>query len=392
MDQQQNLCDNDTQHSLPRWSTLALTVAVVVLVYVPMYLSLFLGRGLIIGPVITLALMAAVPFVVARLVPKAASFDSCWLPRRLLEWLWFPGLVLALFACYPIAALLVRLFWTGRNTTLQFFTTGDVILAGVILILLCPIAEEIFWRGYFLEQLRKLTWSWLAVITQSLLFALAHFHGFFGPYASIQAFYLGIVLGTWRVRLRSILPLILAHMIFNAVATIPLLKWPYQFAQDMKELPDDLAKQLAKHFEKTHSDPKCRQIAALAQRPSQEAVPAIIEYFADPDEDVRWYAMSVIGGCFRREAEPFLRKALASRDKSVVDTALSLVGTERYYRLKQEVRDIAWSGDFDPAIQASAVLALFELKDEEGLRRIVESHPSMKLRAFAEHRLKDLSH
>ena len=222
------------------------------------------------------------------------------------------------------------------------------------------------------------------MLIQSALFALGHLHGYLGPYASIQAFFLGIVLGTWRVRFRSLLPLILAHMIFNAVATIPRLKELYDMARVAKLFADDLANAA----EKSRTDPKCRQIAALAKRPAEEAVPAIIEYFADPDEDVRTYAMVVIGGCFCRESEPYLKKPLLSRDKNTVGTALSLTGINHYSRYRREVRDIAWSGDFDLMTQISAVDTLLELKDEEGLRRIAQGHPSMKIRAAAEHRLK----
>ena len=255
--------------------------------------------------------MGTVPFVVARLMPKVADFDASWLPKKPLQWLWFPGLVLALFACYPIAALLVWPFWTGKNATLDIPTTGSVVFSGILAILLCPVAEEIFWRGYFLEQLRNVAPSWVAVLVHSLPFALGHLHGYLGPFASIQSFFFGVVLGTWRVRFRSLLPLILAHIIFNAAATIPRLKEQYDIAQVAKPFADELAKTA----EKTRTDPKCRQIRVLARRPSQEAVPSIIEYFADPDEDVRTYAISVLGSCFRREAEPYLRKPLLSRDK-----------------------------------------------------------------------------
>ena len=139
----------------------------------------------------------------------------------------------------------------------------------------------------------------------------------------------------------------------------------------------------AEHTKNIRSNPKCRQIEALARKPAQEAVPAIIEYFADPNKDVRTFAMEVVGGCFRHEAESYIKKPLSSRDKNTLGTALNLVGICAYSTYKQDVRDIAWSAD-DETIQFLAVLTLRDFNDEEGLRRVARSHPKVKVRAFAE--------
>ena len=144
---------------------------------------------------------------------------------------------------------------------------------------------------------------------------------------------MGAVLGMWRARFRSLLPLMLAHLIFNGVVCVPRLREWYQVA----EIPGPIADSLAEHAKKVRSNPKCRQIESLARQPAQEAVPAIIDYFADPDEDVCTYAMAVVGGCFHHEVEPYLKKPLSSRDKNTVGTALSLNGIRHYSGYKQEV-------------------------------------------------------
>jgi membrane protease YdiL (CAAX protease family) len=379
MDPAETLCDNDGQLVPRRGAVLAVAVATSVVVYLPLYLSVIFGGWRIAGALITCGLMGTIPFVLARATPRAANFDTPWFPLARSHWLWFLGMVFILFVCKVITAMLLYPLGTRHDPSPEIPTAGSVILVGITLIVLGPIAEEIFWLGYFLEQLRKLTPSAVAILIQSLLFGLTHLHLHFGYFASIQAFLIGAVLGMWRIRFQSLLPLILAHMIFNGVVCVPRLTEQYRVAK----LAEPIADSLAEYARNVRSNPKCRQIAALTRGPAQEAVPAIVDYFADPDEDVRTYAMTVLGGCFRREAEPYLKKPLSSRDKNTLDSALFVVGICRYSVYKQEVRDIAWSAD-DVVIQLSAVSTLRDFNDEEGLRGIARSHPKARVRESAE--------
>jgi len=386
MDPAEALCENDAQPVPRRGAILGVAVATSVVVYLPLYLSAIFGAWRIVGALVAHGLMGTIPFALARAAPQAANFDTPWFPRLRSHWLWFLGMVFILFACRLIAAALVYPLGS-RQYPYPYYeipTASGVILAGIILIVIGPIAEEIFWRGYFLEQLRKLTPSAVAILIHSLLFGLAHLHHHFGCFASIQAFLIGAVLGRWRIRFRSLLPLMLAHMIFDGVVTVPALMKQYKVAQIAKPIADSLAE----HAKNVRLNPKCRQIAALTAEPVQEAVPAIIDYFADPGEDVRLYAMEVLDNVFRREAEPYLKEPLSSRDKNTLLSALSLIGIQRYSVYKQQVRDIAWSAD-DVAVQLSAVLTLWELNDEEGVRGIARSHPSARVRESAEQLLAD---
>ncbi len=98
---------------------------------------------------------------------------------------------------------------------------------------------------------------------------------------------------------------------------------------------------------------------------------------------MRFYATIVLVHCFRREAEPYLKEPLSSRDKNVLCGALFVVGTSRYSLYKQQVRDLAWSAD-DVVIQLEAVSTLWDLDDEEGLRGIARRHPIARVRESAE--------
>ena len=113
--------------------------------------------------------MAVLPFILARLAPAVADFDRKWFPNAWLHWLWFLGMVLLLFVCCEVALLVTAPL--GRNVPpFVTFSKTNVILSGIIGVLIAPIAEEIFWRGYVVDQLRKFTRSAVAILIQSLLF------------------------------------------------------------------------------------------------------------------------------------------------------------------------------------------------------------------------------
>ncbi len=265
MNQVRTLCDNGGQFIPRRGAILAIAAAAGVLVYLPLYLSVIFNVGRIAGILVTYSLMATIPFALARAVTPVVNFDRTWFPGARSQWLWFIGMVFALFLCTAITALILHPFGLriGQDLSFEIPTKWTVILGGIITVLIAPIAEEIFWRGYFLEQLWEIIPTAGAVLIQSLLFGFVHLHHQFGSFASIQAFFLGTVLGVWRIKFRSLLPLMLAHAIFNAVVCAPrLIEW-YQVADTAAPIADSLAES-AKNI---RSNPKCQQIQALARQP-----------------------------------------------------------------------------------------------------------------------------
>lgn len=157
--------------------------------------------------------MALVPLLLARLAPKTAGFDARWWPTSSWHWLWFLGLLVLLFASRLLAAALAVVFIRsappGQSGTLS--APEAHILQAISLVLTGPVAEEIFFRGYLLDQLRKLARSSTAVLIQSFLFALVHFifWGFtsFSLFNSLDALLFGLIAGLWRIRFRSLLPI-----------------------------------------------------------------------------------------------------------------------------------------------------------------------------------------
>jgi membrane protease YdiL (CAAX protease family) len=77
-----------------------------------------------------------------------------------------------------------------------------------------PIVEEIFWRGYVQGVLERTTSRPIAVFGQAFLFALIHMVGIAGRF---RVFVLGLILGFWRCRRRTLIPLIVAHIVFNSL-------------------------------------------------------------------------------------------------------------------------------------------------------------------------------
>jgi hypothetical protein len=100
------------------------------------------------------------------------------------------------------------------------FAIFFVITRALIAVLAYPIAEEIFWRGYALRQFQRTLGSLIALFLQSFLFAILHFRPIMG---FIQIFLWGLIFGLWRLKKRSLVPVIVAHMIINALVTIPRL-------------------------------------------------------------------------------------------------------------------------------------------------------------------------
>lgn len=357
-----------------RAAVISILLIAVIVVELPKYLILLHGcRGCALPCVLSCqALMVGVPFFLARLAPDVAGFDRQWLPSASSQWLWFLGMVLLLLTGGGIHGWLLSIQEDSLVSSLLSQIMRDVapttvILRGVVFVLFAPIAEEIFWRAYLLPQLGTLTRWPIALLIHSLLFSLAHFPTYWS--VLLACFFYGTILGIWRIRFRSLLPLILAHVILNGVAFIPNLKAQYDAA--------------------VQSYPKCREIDRLTREPVEKALPALIALMADRDEVVSLHALEVLGKNYRSEAQPYFAEALASSDNRTVDRALSATEWYGYSCLKPQVRAIAWSSE-NLRIQLAAVMALRGIGDEEGLGDIAQKHPEEKVRHAASNMLRAL--
>ena len=92
-------------------------------------------------------------------------------------------------------------------------TALDVGLLFVAIVVVAPVVEELFFRGFALPSLMKRFGPWSAIVFSSVWFAASHFQLIQFP--GLLA--VGLVLAYARVRTGRLLPCIALHMAFNAV-------------------------------------------------------------------------------------------------------------------------------------------------------------------------------
>ena len=199
------------------------------------YVALFLTLGLEIG----------IPLLILhgrRTGPKAQvplrswigdCFSGCLTYVLLMPVLMIVALVLSHWHEETLADRLNLL----RDDSLAF-----QIFLSIAAFTLVPIAEEVFFRGYLQNVLRKGTYVFSALVIQAVLFALSH------PYSITYPFYIfwvGLGLGIVYERRKRLLAPIVTHICFNAVGGSLLLLSTllnvHQPAQNWSEAQDVLS-------------------------------------------------------------------------------------------------------------------------------------------------------
>lgn len=123
-------------------------------------------------------------------------------------------LVLTALALEPLLSLLVRKdseFGTWRVLAIRYHPQGQYIYLPLVLVV-GPLAEEIFYRGFLLARLRGIMPTAAAVLLQAALFGLGHLPSM---NAAVLALWMGLVLGLARWCGAGLLCLAGAHAAFN---------------------------------------------------------------------------------------------------------------------------------------------------------------------------------
>lgn len=101
---------------------------------------------------------------------------------------------------------------------LPLFGTTDIALmvAAILIIVIAPILEEVFFRGFVLQGLVNKWGKYIGAIVTALIFAVLHlqFESF------IPIFILSLILSLLFIRSKSIWPCILFHIINNSIAFV----------------------------------------------------------------------------------------------------------------------------------------------------------------------------
>jgi membrane protease YdiL (CAAX protease family) len=103
-------------------------------------------------------------------------------------------------------------FFTANNTGIALFAVTAVIVA--------PLAEEIFFRGFMFRGIRKrIGFEWAAIISAAL-FAMAHM----SAESLIPIFLLGLMLAWLYHKTKSVWPCIIVHAAYNSIGVISMIK------------------------------------------------------------------------------------------------------------------------------------------------------------------------
>ena len=351
------------------------------------YIAEFEARAAISWGLAGYLLMIICPLAAARWKPQLAGFDTTILPRKWRE----TGLaivfaLLTLFTCgivYSLAKTLGFSMLLGHGErALELLPKSYLVLAIVVVSLVGPIAEEIFWRGYALQQFEKIMPGFFALILQAGLWAIIHPYPV-GPLICLCV--QGVLMGLWRQRMKSLLPLILLHVFINVSVSIRSIWMPYQKILGTSQTERSANEKVLAELEKLQRLPEARQIRKLATKPQDEAVPGIIAYLGSNNENVRTYATNVLMMMTKHESgtAKYYAEALRSPNERVVDGVESVIGLVHCYGLIPQIRETIANSN-DKSVQISGVIALKDLGDADGLREIAASHSSEKVRNAAQ--------
>lgn len=116
--------------------------------------------------------------------------------------------------------IFVQWFPLEDMLTDQFEGLTHTLLGAFTISVLAPVLEEVMFRGaiqgYMMRRFRR---PWLAIIVAGLVFGIFHMN----PVQVVYASLLGIIFGWIYYRTRSLLSVIVGHVLNNTIATITML-------------------------------------------------------------------------------------------------------------------------------------------------------------------------
>lgn len=178
------------------------------------------------GSVLSTATLAGLPVIVALCVVFAAIRPG----MRAVDYLalrpanWKPT-VLGILAIIGVGLLYGMLSsWAGRPELPEFMvktwhSAGFMPLLWLAVVVAAPIGEEFFFRGFLFAGIAKSRLGgWGAVVFTSLTWAVIHMQ--YDLWDISYIFILGLLIGTFRLKTRSLWPPVLMHFVVNLVAMI----------------------------------------------------------------------------------------------------------------------------------------------------------------------------
>ena len=188
------------------------------------YLSNWLGmRSLYV-------LLCMIPILLVHPVSRKRENSKVWTWRKSLG----IGILLGV-ACFTLTYLIELLShertydeiieWPELSVSMSSFYSYNWL---AIAIIANSFAEELVMRAYLIDRLEKLFGStWIAIVLSALLFGSYHIYQ--GVTGLVCATLMGVVFGIHYSRYRKLLPIVVAHTIYNVFSyAIYFLYQPYQ--------------------------------------------------------------------------------------------------------------------------------------------------------------------
>ena len=186
--------------------------------------NVLFDADLAIGGIVFYGLMIAVSFAIASAYPRARRMDALGFRRFRLRWVWIS---FAVVVATTIVAVAVEPFLHGGEDQglgadrWQPEQAGAFVANVLVLTLLGPFAEELFFRGLGVRVL-MLYGGLVAILVTGVIFGLVH--GILGALPPLVLF--GIGLAWVRLRSASIWPPFIGHSAYNALGILVLvLSW-----------------------------------------------------------------------------------------------------------------------------------------------------------------------
>jgi len=160
--------------------------------------------------------MLICPVIANRIIPALISYDLAWFQKKRSEIIWSFLLPLILIISAAAIRLLVKQLGMHitSGTLLLTMNTAFLVVYSFRMALVGPVVEEIFWRGFIQDRLGKVFGPWIALFTQAIAFAAVHVRPIGG---FLEVFVIGLILGLWRCKRKTLLPVIFAHIITNSL-------------------------------------------------------------------------------------------------------------------------------------------------------------------------------
>jgi membrane protease YdiL (CAAX protease family) len=139
------------------------------------------------------------------------------------------GLIVYVGGVFVIGAVLTSLLQHASNRHVRaphqlptHLSSGEIVLAGITVILLAPVAEELFFRGLLFRSLRARHGFWFAGPISAVVFGAAHFQGQWqnGLLLSLVMVFVGLALAYLYELRGTIVANMAAHATFNVIGFV----------------------------------------------------------------------------------------------------------------------------------------------------------------------------